>query len=248
MSKNYVATDIHGDYNLYSQMMKYLSQQEDYHLYYLGDAIDRGPDGYKIMKQLLNNPQVIYIKGNHEDMFVRAAFEFATKAYNEGESCVRYAKHFGNDTNLILDTGIDMRLYDLNGGGPTFKAWIKDRCPMNIIHKINHLPLKASYNEFDMCHAGCTIQDWENNDDQAFLWDRRHFGKKWYEGRTLIHGHTPIQSLPEDIRWSNHLSDWRAKPYQGYWSDMNKDYKYDLDAGREGLNLMRLETKEIIYF
>ena len=40
---------------------------------YGGDAADRGPDGYRIIKELLNDPQIIYIYGNHEDLFIKAA-------------------------------------------------------------------------------------------------------------------------------------------------------------------------------
>ena len=74
---HYVISDIHGMSDLFDKAMNYLEEDnEPYQLIYLGDACDRGPDGYRIMKQLLRNPNVIYLKGNHEDLFVKSAMAF----------------------------------------------------------------------------------------------------------------------------------------------------------------------------
>ena len=57
---HYVISDIHGMSDLFDKAMNYLEEdKEPYQLIYLGDACDRGPDGYRIMKQLLRNPNVI---------------------------------------------------------------------------------------------------------------------------------------------------------------------------------------------
>ena len=67
-------TDIHGQLPLFNRIMQFIQEQdEDATIIYGGDACDRGPEGYAIMNALLDNPQVVYLKGNHEDMFVRAA-------------------------------------------------------------------------------------------------------------------------------------------------------------------------------
>lgn len=68
-------TDIHGMYDLYRAIMDYCNEQDpEAMIIFGGDACDRGKDGYKIMKELLDNPQVLYLKGNHEDLFVHAAW------------------------------------------------------------------------------------------------------------------------------------------------------------------------------
>ena len=73
MGKTYAFTDIHGQYDLWEQIRDYC--QPDDNLYFLGDACDRGPAGIKIIKELLTDPRVIYLKGNHEEMLEVAAAE-----------------------------------------------------------------------------------------------------------------------------------------------------------------------------
>ena len=71
---NYCFTDLHGMYNLWQQIRDYASPTDK--LYFLGDAMDRGPHGIKILKELLADPRVVFIKGNHEDIFVSSAREY----------------------------------------------------------------------------------------------------------------------------------------------------------------------------
>ena len=70
---HYVTTDLHGNGLLWRKIKEKLNIDDT--LYFLGDAIDRGPDGLYIMLNMLNDPRVTYIKGNHEQFaidFLRA--------------------------------------------------------------------------------------------------------------------------------------------------------------------------------
>ena len=50
-------TDIHGARPLFDEIMNYCHEQDDEAMIIFGgDAIDRGKDGYAIMKELLDNP------------------------------------------------------------------------------------------------------------------------------------------------------------------------------------------------
>lgn len=235
--KHYVVTDLHGNFAMYTKMMDWLnSQEEEFTLYFLGDAADRGEDGYKIMELLLNDPRVVYLKGNHEDLFVRAALDYANFAMELDCTKKELAERFSNDLASLTDFSVEMRLHYCNGGEPTLKAWIDAGCKMDIIYKLKRLPLKASFENFDMCHAGCEISDWDKNDKSALLWDRAHFDKSWKENRILIHGHTPINCVPVDFK------DWHVESYCN-------GQKYDLDTGcwHTGiLSMLCLETKEVI--
>lgn len=237
--KHYVATDIHGNLEMFDKMMNYLESQKDgYILYYLGDAADRGEDGYEIIRRLLNNSNVVYLKGNHEDLFVRAATEYAELAMELDCTRRELAERFNGDIAALTDLGMDMRLHYCNGGEPTLKAWIDSGCKMNIIYKLRALPSKVSFEEFDMCHAGCEISDWDKNNESALLWDRAHFEMPWKIDRILVHGHTPINHLPCEMK------DWHVKPYCN-------NQKYDLDTGcwhTDILTMMCLETRENITF
>ena len=62
----YVCSDIHGDYDKYRSLLEKISLQAQDTLYILGDVIDRGPDGIKILRDMMVRPNVVPLLGNHE--------------------------------------------------------------------------------------------------------------------------------------------------------------------------------------
>ena len=50
----YVCSDIHGMYDLYCRMLETVQFSDGDHLYILGDMIDRGPDGIKILQDVID--------------------------------------------------------------------------------------------------------------------------------------------------------------------------------------------------
>lgn len=64
----YVMSDLHGCYDKYAQMLEKIGFGEDDTLYILGDVIDRGPDGIKILLDMMGRKNVIPVIGNHESL------------------------------------------------------------------------------------------------------------------------------------------------------------------------------------
>ena len=64
----YAMSDIHGQYELFRNLMEQIPLGKDDTLYVLGDVVDRGPDSMKILKYMMANPNIIPIMGNHELM------------------------------------------------------------------------------------------------------------------------------------------------------------------------------------
>lgn len=182
----YAATDLHGMYGLWRQIKEYMKPDDT--LYYLGDAIDRGPRGWDVFTELLDDPRVIFIKGNHEDMM----YNTLTAPYVVAE---KYLKH-----------------WDANGGRATrenMKNVSYEIC-MKYIDKIPEMPTFRMYqNEqhqvFLLTHAGCTPtkEYWDMNVIEwqySNLWNRKHFHEPWpqdknNEHKKVIHGHTPVQNM-----------------------------------------------------
>ena len=205
----YVFTDIHGMGKIFDGMISYMeSNGSDYTCFYLGDACDRGPDGFEIINKLLDNPHIVYLKGNHEDMFTRACRAFYVMAEEEGYTPIEYAKACNyNILDVPYDSDIGLCVH--NGGVHTLNAWLQHGCPMSIVLKLENLQLTAQYEMtdekgnptriFDMCHAGCIEAEWYDEDPEALLWDRTHFSALWDPAdnipHTLIHGHTPTAYL-----------------------------------------------------
>lgn len=62
----YVMSDLHGCYDKYLRMLEQIHLGDNDTLYILGDVIDRGKDGVKILLDMMNKKNVHPIIGNHE--------------------------------------------------------------------------------------------------------------------------------------------------------------------------------------
>lgn len=77
----YVCSDLHGQYELYKDMLNQVKKGEK--LYILGDVIDRGPDGIKILEDIIEQGEKIeLLVGNHELMMIQALFMNREKEKN----------------------------------------------------------------------------------------------------------------------------------------------------------------------
>ena len=62
----YVMSDIHGCYDKYIAMIEKISLGEKDILYILGDVLDRGPKGLKVLLDIADRKNVILLRGNHD--------------------------------------------------------------------------------------------------------------------------------------------------------------------------------------
>lgn len=94
----------------------------------LGDMMDRGDQSKQVIEWAMNNPDVIAIKGNHEDMMID--FWENTKRYEEGI----WVMNGGNTT---------IRSYDclLYPGKPSNEHLIRDYIPKEHIEWLKNLPI-----------------------------------------------------------------------------------------------------------
>lgn len=78
----YVISDIHGQYLAYKKMLEKIEFSDDDRLYILGDVIDRGPDGIRIIKDVKERHNAEMILGNHEFMLLNAIEYLAAREKN----------------------------------------------------------------------------------------------------------------------------------------------------------------------
>lgn len=237
-------TDVHGMYNLYRAAIDYcLEQDPECSIIYGGDACDRGKDGYKIMKELLDNPQVLYLKGNHEDLFVHAAWAIQ-KIYKGSLESYNISNFLY--TQEIKDTGdkaIQIHLY--NGGYYTLYEWMMDGMPDEFVQRINKLPATFSYEDLDFCHAGGRFTEFQNAADSEYhnefidkddlnmiLWDRNYLSQGWATTRTCIFGHTATIHLASKYYGKDKSMDAiHPCSYIGQLDDRWTGRKIDMDTG-----------------
>ena len=239
-------TDIHGQRQLFDAIMNYCKEQDDEAtIIFGGDACDRGTDGYAIMKELLNNPRVIYLKGNHEDIFVKAAREIKEK-FNFQDITVDNIYRTLNACRYFDDKYPSIQISLVNGGLNTLTDWILDGEPMDIIERIEKLPLTFVYDNMDFCHAGGTyrcfkkVNEKEYNNEKIeewdimfLLWSRSSINMGWEPDRICIFGHTPTSFLPdylENFKWPE---DCDIMPIMYEWdaSKQKPGCKLDMDTG-----------------
>lgn len=179
----FALSDIHGYYDLYQQVNNFL--KDDDIVYFLGDASDRGPDGWKALKAIASNPKFIYLLGNHEHMLLHAMREYL----------------IGEQSDFYPDGGIVICTY--NGGYSTLEGWKDDGMKEEWITFLNHLHRQKEYvnkngDTIHLSHAGYAPGVTSTADD--LIWNRRHFNYEWPEGENyekliIVHGHTPVQYL-----------------------------------------------------
>lgn len=99
----YVCSDLHGQYELYKIMLGQLKDNDK--LYILGDVIDRGPDGIKILQDILDHKnQVELFVGNHELMMIQSLFQ---KNEKELQNWIREANGGKKTQNDFLKLPIE---------------------------------------------------------------------------------------------------------------------------------------------
>lgn len=229
----FVTTDLHGNYDVWKQIKEYL--KEDDTLICLGDSIDRGGRGFEIFMEMLDSPQVVYLKGNHEQMMYESFFGYNDKHCDETYG--HWIKEGGQDTlNNILNLNLS---YDII---------------VSYIEKIRSLPYQTEYQNQDgisfiLTHAGYTPgQDWNKLEifkkQNKMLWDRDHFTESWpkdqYADTVMIHGHTPTELLKDWYKFDGKI---------GTPLVYENNHKINLDMGTAwtGLALMfNLDTYEYI--
>ena len=64
----YVISDIHGQYDMFIELLDKIQFQNTDTLYILGDILDRGQHPIKTLMKLMEMPNVICIVVNHEYM------------------------------------------------------------------------------------------------------------------------------------------------------------------------------------
>ena len=234
MGRVLACSDLHGRKDLLDKILAFLN--EDDTVYFLGDAADRGPQGWECIKTILNDNRFIYLLGNHEDMLIDAAYGYYKfNTYNSAYSLLRS-----------------------NGGKITFYDMKNDPEGESVIGRLRKLPTYAVYvnaagRTIFLSHAGFTPWLNETNDGvkvpsrEELIWDRRHYLDDWSEkdlfpNSIIMHGHTPIPYIMDDLRLPDSGDLIEAGPL---WYSRNRKVCLDCAAFATGAAfLLDLDTFE----
>lgn len=185
----YVTSDLHGyPLNKIKDMLNKVEFSDDDFLYILGDVIDRGEDGIKILKWIIGQPNMKLILGNHEAMMLSCEFLF------DGIT----------EESISNLTGSKLDLYhnwEQNGARPTINALYSTRQNeiKYILEYLHEAPLYETVSvggrDFLLSHSG--LRNFNKNkklseySDNDFLWNRPKFYDRYYDDIICVFGHTP---------------------------------------------------------
>ena len=264
----YASSDWHGCLDPAQKVLDFLKPNDT--LYFLGDAADRGPDGVKIISLLMNDPRVIMIKGNHDELMQLGINQIN---YDNAEINGEPMPH--NDPKF----DIFWWQYS-NGGIDTYNDLQKltkvER--LTIKHFLKNLPLQLEYHSpkghtVILEHAGFSPFDTPHRSHDP-LWNRYHFGDPWNKGWNternnpdityLVHGHTPVQFLKYSFGYIDQkpLTKEEIINKKAFLADEKEifkptilryceGHKFDIDMctiTSDRIALLNLDTFEEIYF
>ena len=249
----YVISDIHGQYKSFMKMLDLIRFSDEDKLYCLGDVIDRGPDGIKIIQHLMKMPNVELFMGNHELLMLDAL-------KNEYE--------IQNKNRLDTDD-IDIWLDPCNGGLPTytdFKALPAQKKQKVLEYLKNTWVVKKvtiGKKKYYLAHAYCTkmkfdegikFMDMPYNETYKVVWtsiyDLRYqdvMGEKLFPNKKniYIHGHTFTQRLDCVDKYGRGLI-YQNNDFMGY-KICNIDCGMALRNKASQLGCIRLEDERKFY-
>lgn len=172
--------DIHGCARTLDALLGRLDLQQDDHLVFVGDYIDRGPDSKGVIDRLLDlrtRHRCTFLRGNHEALFLNYLDEgeFDIWSYNGGTS--------------TLDS------YAVPGQGFVI--------PDEHVDFIRETVMYLDTEDFFFVHAGLrpdrTIEEnLRSGEEMVYLWERGHLRLEdddlpWE--KTVVCGHTPVSEV-----------------------------------------------------
>lgn len=188
----YIISDIHGCYDQYRMLLDKIHFTENDTLYVLGDAVDRGPEPVKVLRDMMRRRNVIFILGNHDFIMYTVMKKLSVEITADN-----YDKHL---TPEIL---LDYNLWCQDGGQITAEQFRK----LSYSEKLDMLDyiaeaslyevIRNNGKEYRLIHAGITnfspYKDLEEYNLYDFLEGGADYSKRYYpdENIFLVTGHTP---------------------------------------------------------
>lgn len=214
----YCMSDIHGEIEKFHAMLQLIQFSKEDTLYILGDAIDRKPDGISILQEIIATPNIVMLRGNHEQM------------------CY--------DTLSSKNTYGAKELWKQNGGRSTYREMVYYMTAIGrkqILEFIAQMPTQVNIKVGS--HKFCLVHGWPSHDEDQRLWGRPMdgLGIMWSEDVIPIIGHTPtIYLYPNDGKSPFHI-------YRSPFGYVAIDCGCGNDTGRRRLACLRLDDMQEFY-
>ena len=200
----YVASDIHGCFDKYRALLNRLKLKDDDMLYILGDLVDRGDGGIRIILDLISEKNIVCLRGNHDHEAYLLLKSFATR--------------HGEHTVDSLTEAFQLWLSD--GGETTFRSFLEidDVQKKKVLTFLGSLPFRRELEiNGKKYHLSHTVPEKEKmlRSDRCritdFIIGEPDYEKVYFKDTVLVTGHTPTGFIDPDYKgriWkgNNHIA------------------------------------------
>ena len=236
----YVISDIHSHLSVLKDFLKDITEED--RVICLGDTIDKGPDGIRVLNLIRNDPRFTLLMGNHELMmlqFLMAEYNLQHLPKGSLTTRLRYLKAYKEMEMLWLDWNDGMRtLRDFQ----SLSAEEQNDIHLYLYNLPVLMQLEVNQRQFVLVHSyPARIADrpylyYEEVKDHIndFVWARDPYCK--VEGKIVIVGHTIVQY---EFRKDEVETD-------GEWYDI--DLGLAMDCSLSKLAVLKLDDLSVRYY
>lgn len=199
----YAMSDLHGCYDKYKKMLEKIHFGEDDTLYILGDVVDRGDGGIKILQDMMKRKNIIPLQGNHDYL------------------AHRLLNRINRSVDLHDEKFVEQyQLWMLDGGNPTCEAFMElsSEEQKQILAYMNSFLIydeaEAGGNKFFLAHTVPEKERMQQFDKlmwAEFIIGEPEYDKEYSPDKYIVTGHTPTGFIDETLtgkiyKANNHIS------------------------------------------
>ena len=189
----YVISDIHGEYDMFMDLLKKINLKENDTVYILGDILDRGPNPIKVLLKLMRMPNAVCMVGNHELMALEC-LEFLMKEITE-ESIEKLDEETANNLISWIQSGSTTTIKEFRELDKEEQESVIEFIKEFLIYE----ELSISGKDYLLVHAGLGNyypgKDIEEYSLKDLIWDRAEYDIQYYPDKYVVTGHTPTQYI-----------------------------------------------------
>ena len=197
----YVASDIHGCYQEYLEMLEKINFNDNDTLYIIGDVCERGKEVINVLLHMMKHKNIIPIWGNH-DLNTYEALSIVCEYANESLEDVGYMiKHDLIDYEDHF-TFINWSFSEFDTLKDFAKLSLEDRYQLleYLRHFLRYKEIEVNGQKFLLVHGGIpdpskNINSFELED---LIWERPDYYKEYYKDKIIVSGHTPTCYVNQD--------------------------------------------------
>ena len=207
---NYVIADIHGEYDMFMELLRKIQLKEEDTLYILGDILDKGPHPMQVLLKIMEMPNAVCMVGNHELMALEC-LEFLMTEITEKSIEKLDEKMVGN-----------LLSWQSNGSRTTIDEFrtlsreMQDSVLDFIKDFLIYEELTVNGEDYLLVHGGLgnysPDKDIDDYSLKELVWDRADYDTRYFENVYVVTGHTPTQKISGNpkpgyiFRKNNHIA------------------------------------------